>query len=266
MAYVTITVGGTITSGDTVSLSASSQGLLNSPYSPITTSVYTIQGSDTTASIAVALATAVNSNTQLAYNGVVASVSGSVVTITWPTAVYPAIVWTANTSGANTETYAIAANTINVVTVAQFRNDQAAFQDPNLFSDHSIALYLNIANSTLDGDKWGEIWTLGVELWTAHFLSLDLQAAQAAANGTAPGMNPGIVSAKSIGPASVTYDSNSSDSDAGMWNSTTYGRRYIRFARMVGAGGRQINPQGLFPGNWFPGSSYLPPLWWLPGT
>jgi hypothetical protein len=51
------------------------------------------------------------------------------------------------------------------------------------------------------------------------------------------------------------------EKDSGHWNTTSFGRRFIRFAKLVGAGGDQITGNSvfpgnnLFPGNWFPGSA-----------
>jgi hypothetical protein len=51
----------------------------------------------------------------------------------------------------------------------------------------------------------------------------------------------GIVSSKSVDKVSVSYDtSGAMEAGAGHWNLTTYGTRYIRLVKLVGAGPLQI--------------------------
>lgn len=128
------------------------------------------------------------------------------------------------------------------VTVDQFRTDMTAFADTARWQDDDIAMYLNIANATLDPHRWGEWLTYGVEMFTAHNIVLDQESNVIAQRGGIPGANNvGIVQSKSVGPASVSYDTSAgAEVDGGMWNLTVYGRRFLRMARMVGAGPVQI--------------------------
>jgi hypothetical protein len=51
----------------------------------------------------------------------------------------------------------------------------------------------------------------------------------------------GMVARKTVDKVSVTYDTASAmEEDAGHWNLTVYGTRFIRLARMVGTGGMQF--------------------------
>jgi hypothetical protein len=88
-----ITVGGTITTGDLITLNVFAAGV--QPAVPVT---YTVQGGDTTTTIATALAAAFNANAILATGAFVASSLANVVTLTW-----------ANTVGQVTLTSAVTA-------------------------------------------------------------------------------------------------------------------------------------------------------------
>jgi hypothetical protein len=100
---------------------------------------------------------------------------------------------------------------------------------------------LNIANAMFDAGRWGELQGLGIELWVAHYLTLDRQSELSGASGGIAGAAVGMVASKSVGGASISYDiASSTERDGGHWNSTAYGRRWLNLARMVGAGGIQL--------------------------
>ena len=88
---------------------------------------------------------------------------------------------------------------------------------------------------------WKSQWQMGVQLFVAHEITLAAQNAKAAQVGGSPGQQGGIANSKTVGGVSVGYDStSSSEKDAGYWNLTTYGKQFIRFARMFGAGAIQL--------------------------
>lgn len=144
------------------------------------------------------------------------------------------------------------------LSVEQFRETfGAAFSDRARYPDAAVSMYLQLAGNTLSSDTWGDWWAPGAAWFAAHFLTLDQQDEATAAKGQAPGMRPGMIASKSVGPASVSYDTSSGvEADAGHWNLTTYGRRFIRTARLVGMGGAQVGGCDPLPGNWWPGSIY----------
>jgi len=78
-----VAVGGTITSGDTAALTLTSTGIVGSPV----TVTYTCSSTDTTATVAVGLANLINANAALIAASIYAGVSGSVVTVYWPTGI-----------------------------------------------------------------------------------------------------------------------------------------------------------------------------------
>ena len=81
----------------------------------------------------------------------------------------------------------------------------------------------------------------GLELFTAHNIVLAASNKTASASGSVPGQAGGVVSAKKVGSVGVNYDTVSAmELDAGHWNQTTYGRQYIRLARLIGQGCVQL--------------------------
>lgn len=97
----TLTIGGSVTTGDTVAITFTNANLAGLPVS----ASYTAAGGDSTTTIATALAAAINANSTLASNNIIATSSGAVVTTS------EAGTWTKLTTisyvqGSNTETVA----------------------------------------------------------------------------------------------------------------------------------------------------------------
>lgn len=146
------------------------------------------------------------------------------------------------------------------VTVDQFRIEFQSFKDRDKYTDAAINEYLVLALTVLNAPRFGAYLPLAQKLFAAHFLVLDKLDEQAAERGAIPGQGMGIPSSKSVGGVSVSYDvSASAEEGGGHWNATSFGRRLLRFARMVGAGGIQISGPSPQPGNWFPGSASIYP-------
>ncbi len=143
------------------------------------------------------------------------------------------------------------------LTDAQFRATfGTAFIDTTKYTIPQVTQYLTLGAQLLDPNIWADQLNFGIAMFTAHNLVLDAQSFNAAANGQLPGLTPGPIASKSVGPASVSYDTSSGiELDAGHWNLTTFGRRLIHVARLVGMGGAQLGGSTM-PGSWFPGSSF----------
>jgi hypothetical protein len=136
----------------------------------------------------------------------------------------------------------------------QFRADFPAFKDIEKYQNASVTMYLTLAGNMLPANRWYDMWTIGQELFAAHFLVLDAQDEGAVSKGRNTPAGP--ITSKAVGAVNVSYDATSAmEVNAGQWNMTSYGRRFIRFARMAGAGADQINGAQPFPGNWFPGNA-----------
>lgn len=163
------------------------------------------------------------------------------------------------------------------VTTATFRADLPEFASVAFYPPAAVAYWLAIGVLLLNTDRWGvgadvavsppsSAYDFGLEMFTAHNLVLERQAQKAALNGGLPGLNTGAVASDSVGSVSRSYDTASGlEMDAGHWNLTTYGTRFIKLARMFGAGGLQLagcpapyGSAGAWPGPWpypLPGGS-----------
>lgn len=133
------------------------------------------------------------------------------------------------------------------VNQASFRLAFPAYQNAVRYPSEMVELWLSLATKTVNAERWGELTDLGVMLVTAHYLALEAQAvAQGNSNGT-PGGSVGVLSSKSAQGVSASYDiSASTEKDAGHWNLTTYGTRFYKLAKMMGAGGLQVGLPSAF--------------------
>lgn len=158
------------------------------------------------------------------------------------------------------------------VTTATFRADFPEFGSLAMFPENVLNYYIALGGMLLNQRRWGtpsetatspptKKYDFGLELFVAHHVTLEKQAMDAASAGAAPGTGQGgAVASKSVGPASVSYDtSGAADLDAGHWNQTLYGRRFINLARIVGIGPIQVGI-GVAPP--LSGSPWIgPPPW-----
>lgn len=121
------------------------------------------------------------------------------------------------------------------------------FNDASRYPAPQRSLWLNTAIATLDPSRWGDFYVIGVYLWTAHHLALFGDTNRQRQR---PGRPPLLMSSKSVGGVSASYDTASvARVDAGLWNATTYGMRWLDLARLAGAGGVQVGygpiPEGF---------------------
>lgn len=128
------------------------------------------------------------------------------------------------------------------VTVASFRVAFPVFTSTALYPDAQVQFWMDVAGQMINVDRWGALADLGVQLITAHNLILEAQANRVAARaGKVGGLSSGVMTSKSVDKVSASYDvSSATEKDAGHWNLTIYGTRYVRFARMMGAGALQV--------------------------
>ena len=128
------------------------------------------------------------------------------------------------------------------VTVSTFRADFTEFKDTVKYTDPDVGYYLRLALMMLVNPlRWGTMYDNGVELFMAHNLVLEAQAKNSAKTGAVPGVQTGVVSGKNVGPVGINYDAAAGlEPNAGHWNLTTYGTRFLNLARMVGSGGFQV--------------------------
>ena len=136
------------------------------------------------------------------------------------------------------------------VTIAQFRIDFPEFADSKQYPDSAITYWLAVATLLLNPCRIPpEIIILAAELYIAHNILLEAMDTQTALAGGWPGVNKGVVNSETPGEVTVSYDTAPSvEPDAGHWNLTRYGTRFIRLARMAGAGPVQVGPGCSLPG------------------
>lgn len=139
------------------------------------------------------------------------------------------------------------------------------------YPDAVVNQWIAIGVMMLPTESWGlgsdpavspptAIYDFGLMLFVAHNLVLEKQAMDAANSGGVPGGGgaTGVVSSEAVGSVSRSYDTNAGlNLDAGPWNLTTYGTRFIFLARLRGKGPLQIGPPqglagyGVSVGGWF---------------
>jgi hypothetical protein len=137
------------------------------------------------------------------------------------------------------------------VSIATFRQSYPEFDAIN-YPDSVLTYYLALSTLMLNSNRWGQgavtavspptsSYDMGTELFVAHHIALERKALNAAKNNGVPGNVEGPTASKSVGPISVSYDTGAViELAAGHWNLTVYGLRFIKLARMFGAGPLQI--------------------------
>lgn len=126
-------------------------------------------------------------------------------------------------------------------TLAAFRAAFPEFADISKYPDAMVTFWSTFATAQVNCNRWGSQVLMGIQLYTAHELVLAGQNQKAGVIGGTPGQQNGPATQKTVGSVSATYDGvATSEKDAGYWNLTTYGRQFIRLARIFGAGGAQL--------------------------
>jgi len=127
-----------------------------------------------------------------------------------------------------------------------FRLHFPPFADTTLYPDPQVQFFIDMATVMCDPRVWCQMRQMGVELITAHFLTLQAWNARGAAGGGVPGMATGIASSKSVSRVSVSYDQTMGSMEGwGPWNYTMYGRQYAWWAQLVGTGGYETLAVGV---------------------
>lgn len=143
----------------------------------------------------------------------------------------------------------------------QFRVDYNEFNSSVTYPNSALSFWLDIAYRQLNADRWGTSIDIGAELFVAHHLSIEARAQAESQAGGIPGGQVGPINSKSVDKVSIGYDTGAGiQPDAGHWNLTVYGTRFIRMARMMGAGPLFIGVGAVPAGNGlaWPGPSTIP--------
>lgn len=127
------------------------------------------------------------------------------------------------------------------ITATQLRADFPEFSDTTKYADATINFWLSVAVITLSESRWGTLLPVGTELFVAHHLVTQALASEDSDVGITPGEVVGPTTAKAVDKVSISMDASAvALEDAGFWNSSLYGIRFMQFARMIGAGGIQL--------------------------
>ncbi|CAN0620533.1 conserved protein of unknown function [Burkholderia multivorans] len=125
--------------------------------------------------------------------------------------------------------------------VSQFRQSFPEFGDATRYPDSVIQIWLTVAVSLVNAERWKELTDIGIGLVTAHHVALSMRDQTMAAVGGVPGQIAAPQSSKSVDKVSASYDTAAvAIKDGGFWNGTMYGIRYLSLAQMMGAGGIQL--------------------------
>ena len=128
-----------------------------------------------------------------------------------------------------------------MVTAATLRTAFPEFGSVVSFPGSAVDFWLTVAPRFVNANRWLENTDLGVMLFAAHNLVIEAKAFKDSEGGGIPGGSVGPVNSKSVDKVSVGYDTaGAAELDAGHWNLSVYGTRYVRMARMFGTGGLHI--------------------------
>ena len=127
-----------------------------------------------------------------------------------------------------------------------FRSHFPPFADTTVYPDATVQFFIDTSTIMCSPLVWGQMQQMGVELMTAHFLTMQQWIANGAAAGGVPGMQTGVASSKGVSKVSVGYDQSIGMMEGwGPWNYTIYGRQYAWYAQLMGTGGYETLGVGM---------------------
>lgn len=140
-----------------------------------------------------------------------------------------------------------------MIDAATFRLYLPEFISTVTYPDSAVNFWIAIAGIMLPKQTWGlgsptavspptTMLDIGAALFVAHNLVLEARNQKAVNAGGIPGGGAGgPVTSESVGGVSRSYDTSAAiNLDAGPWNLTTYGTRFVFMARLVGKGPIQL--------------------------
>lgn len=124
-----------------------------------------------------------------------------------------------------------------MITAADFRTAFPEFTSTTTYPGSQVDFWIAQGYAQLNAASFGAQLDLAVMLFVAHNVVLSARAAATAAKGQVVGASTGVVSSKSLGPGSMSYDTTlATYADAGIWNATIYGQRLYQMMRAYSAG------------------------------
>ena len=135
-------------------------------------------------------------------------------------------------------------------TAEQFQQDYPQFFNEFgtcLVSPVMLTEILNMANASIQPDKWLESWRYAVGLYVAHYATLYLrtyaESSPTAAQAAATGALVGVVKSATLGDSSVSYDTTALTNGTEDWgdlNATSYGQMLANRAKLISLGGSYV--------------------------
>lgn len=110
-----------------------------------------------------------------------------------------------------------------------------------------LQMYLDLANSSVNQQRWQSYWQTAMGWFIAHFCTLYLQGSaninSPAADVLAAGQAKGLNTSESVGDVSVGVDYNLVAQDLegwAAWKLTIYGQQLATIGKLVGKGGMYV--------------------------
>lgn len=131
--------------------------------------------------------------------------------------------------------------------LTDFKKFYPQFSELPELPDLILEQFIGMANAYINIDRWKSTWTLGMCLFVAHFSTLYLQTfaePNAAANQVmSAAQAKGLITSKSVGDVSVSYDFSSAVNGLdgwANWTSTAFGIQLASFAKILGKGNMYV--------------------------
>ena len=134
-------------------------------------------------------------------------------------------------------------------TVSKFRSDFPQFinkEGTSLVPASILNNFVNMANSAIFPNDWGEVYEYAAGLYVAHHCALFLETYApigSAAQTAGSAQNVGVVKTATMGDTSVSYDNSAVTAGTekwGTWNATKYGAQLVTMARSQGIAGAYV--------------------------
>ena len=124
--------------------------------------------------------------------------------------------------------------------IAEFRAAFPEFLDAESYPGSAIQFWLEMAQAFFSEKRFGVLYKKVLLLFLAHKMALHGQNQKAVAGGNAGFTDGGAIASKSVGGASVSYQTNAAYDDAGEYALTQYGRALWAILRPFGIGCLQL--------------------------
>lgn len=112
------------------------------------------------------------------------------------------------------------------------------FGNAAAYPQTQVAFWINQGYALLDPTRFNARLDLAVMLFAAHNMIIAARDVAAVTAGGQSGMTTGMLSSKSVGAVSASYDTASAAvGGAESYNQTSYGQRFFKLAKAASAGG-----------------------------